>query len=101
MLDRVIGVRESVLDSKGIFRTGALGHIRFFWPLNHIALEECRVEVVLAVLHESPFLHLLLLLSDAFVHFLVLSANLLARPSWEMRADESEVGSVQLEELFE
>jgi len=101
MLDRVIGVRESVLDSKGIFRTGALGHIRFFWPFYHIAFKDLRVEVVLSAFHHTSVLHLLVFLPDAFVHLLVLSPDLLARARREMGADESKVGTVQLEELFE
>ena len=83
--------------SEGILRAVTLGHIRFFSRYNHIALEDFLVKVVLFELCQSPVFHLLLFLADSFVHVLVLSSYLLARSCWEVVADESEVGSVELE----
>ena len=91
-------MRESA--SEGILGTGALGHIRFFFRYNHIALENLLVKVILSVFHESLVFRPLLLLADASVHFFILSPDLLARARGEVGADETKVRSIQLEKLF-
>ena len=91
-------MREPV--SEGIFRTRTLDYIRFFWPFYQIAFKNLLVDKVLAVFKDSTVFHSLLFFSDAFMHFLVLASDLFARPGWEVGADESKVGTIQLEKLF-
>lgn len=87
-------MREPVSDFRGILRTGTLGHIRFFWPLNHIALQDLLVEVVLPTLKQATVFHLVLFSPKAFEHLFVLSPDLLPGPSGEVSVDQSEIGTV-------
>lgn len=87
-------------SSEGIFRTGTLGYIRFFWPFNHILLENFLVEVVLSSLLLLPHLQSLNALPVSLLHLLVFAANLFARTFWEVGLDESEVSSIELDELY-
>lgn len=59
------------------------------------------VKVVLAFLHRSPVFHLLMFLSEALVHFLVLPAYLFAGSVGEVRADESKIRAVEFDELYD
>jgi hypothetical protein len=92
-------VREPVSDVRGILRTGTLGHIRFFWPFNHIALKKLFVEVVLAVGDQSSFFRLLLSFPNLCEHFFVFPSYLFAGSGGEVGVYESEIWAIELDEL--
>ena len=87
-------------SSEGIFRTRTLGYIRFFWPFNHILLENFLVEVILAFLFFSPHLCALNASAVSLLHFLVFAADLFSRSLWEIGLNESEISSIEFNELI-
>lgn len=87
-------------SSEGIFRTGTLGYIRFFWPFNHILLENFLVEVVLALFLFSSHLDALNTPPVSLLHFLVFAADLFSRTLWEISLNEPEISSVEFDELI-
>ena len=86
-------------SSEGIFRTGTLGYIRFFWPFNHIGLKNLVVEIVLALFVVSPHLDSLQLAPESLLDLLVFLAYLFAGVIGEIVIDDSEVCSVLFDEL--
>jgi hypothetical protein len=96
VITRIIGARAS---SEGIFRAGTLGCIRFFWPFNHIRLQDLLLEVVLPPLLVAPHLHPLHSLPVTLLHLLVFAPDLLSGPVGEVGLDKAKVGAVKFDEL--
>lgn len=87
-------------SSEGIFRTGTLGYIRFFWPFNHIGFEDFLIEEVLSPFFVASHFNAMHALPISLLHLLIFAANLFSRAVGEIGLDESEVSSIKFNELI-
>lgn len=87
-------------SSEGIFRAGTLGYIRFFWPFNHICLENFLVEEVLPSLLIALHLDAMQAFSIALLDLLVFSADLFSWAFREIGLNEAKISAVKLDELY-
>lgn len=86
--------------SEGIFRAGTLGYIRFFWPFNHICLENFLVKVVLPAFLIAFHFDAIEPFAITLLHLLIFAANLFSRSLGEVGLNKAKVSAVKFNELY-